>query len=86
MINYKFRKLSFKNDKLKFYTRPKINKTGNLDAHYSSFNCHTNTISKHVDFHLQPIIKNIISYVIGTKDFLQKLDKVKIFATLTGKP
>ena len=42
----------------------------------SSVNCHTNTISKYVDLHLQPIAKNI-SYVRGTTDFLRKLDKVK---------
>ena len=29
----------------------------------SSVNCHTNTISKSVDFHFQPIVKNIPSYV-----------------------
>ena len=43
----------------------------------SSVNCHINTISKYVDFHLQPIVKNILSYVRDTTDFLQKLDKVK---------
>ena len=35
------------------------------------------TISKYVDFHLQPIVKNNPSYVRDTKDFLQELDKVK---------
>ena len=43
----------------------------------SSVNYHTYTISKYVDFHLQPIVKNIPSYVRDTTDFLQKLDKVK---------
>ena len=43
----------------------------------SSVNCHTNTISKYVDLHLQPIVKNISFYVRGTTDFLRKLDKVK---------
>ena len=62
----------------KFYTRPKIHKTGNPRRPVvSSVNCHTNTISQYVDFHLQPIIKNIPSYVRDTTNFLQKLDKVK---------
>ena len=81
----------FKNDKLiteniakglqdtpKLYTRSKIHKTGNPGRPVvSSVNCHTYTISKYVDFHLQPIVKNIPSYVRDTTDFLQKLDKVK---------
>ena len=62
----------------KFYTRPKIHKTGNHGrSAVSSVNHHTSTISKYVDFHLQPIVKNISSYVRDTTDFLQKLDKVK---------
>ena len=65
-------------DMPKFYTRPKIHKTGNPGSPVvSSVNCHTYTIPKYVDFHLQPIVKNIPSYVRDTTDFLQKLDKVK---------
>ena len=40
-------------------------------------NCHTGNISKYVNYHLQPIFKEIPSYVKNTKDFLKKLDKVK---------
>ena len=62
----------------KFFTRQKIRKTGNPGRLVvSSVNCHAYTISKDVDFHLQPIVKNIPSYVRGSTDFLQKLDKVK---------
>ena len=62
----------------KFFTRQKIRKTGNPGLLVvSSVNCHAYTISKDVDFHLQPIVKNIPSYVRGSTDFLQKLDKVK---------
>ena len=62
----------------KFYTRPKIHKTGNPGRpEVSSVYCHTNTISKYVDFHLQPIVKNMRSYVRDITDFLKKLDKVK---------
>ena len=61
-----------------FQTRPKIHKTGNPRRPVvSSANCHTYTISKYVDFHLQPVVKNIPSYVRNATDFLQKLDKVK---------
>ena len=55
-----------------------VYKTGNPGSPVvSSVNCHTNTILKYVDFHLQPIATNIPSYVSGTTDFLQKLDEVK---------
>ena len=81
----------FKNDKLiteniakglpdtpKFYTRSKIHKTGNPGRPVVSFvNCHNYTISKYVDFHLQPTVENISSYERDTADFLQKLDKAK---------
>ena len=61
-----------------FYAQPKIHKTGN-PGHpvVSSVNCHTYTISKYVNFHLQPIVKNIPSYVRDTTDFLQSLDRLK---------
>ena len=62
----------------KFYTQPKTHKTGNPGRPVVSFvNCHTNTISKYVDFHFQPIFKNIPSHIRDTTDFLKKLDKVK---------
>ena len=55
----------------KFYTRPKIHKTGNPGRPVvSSVNCHTSTISKYVNFHLQPIVKSIPSYGRDTTDFL----------------
>ena len=62
----------------KYLWRSLIFKTGN-PGHpvVSSINYHTNTISKYVDFNLQPTVKNIPSFVSGTTDFLQKLDKVK---------
>ena len=47
--------------------------TGNPERpEVSSVNCHTYTISKYVDFHLQPIVKNIPSFVRDTTEFLQK--------------
>ena len=39
-------------------------------------NFHTTNISKYVNYHLQPIVKEIPSYVKDTQDFLKKLEKV----------
>ena len=64
-------------EKPKFYTRLKIYKTGNPeDPAVKSVKCHTNTISKYTDFHLQPIVRDIPSYVRDTTDFLQKLKNI----------
>ena len=40
-------------------------------------NCHSANISNYVDYHLQPIVKEILSYVKERQDFLKKLEKVK---------
>ena len=65
-------------DMPKLYTQQKMRKTASPGRPVvNSVNYHTDTISKYVDFHLQPIGKNIPSYVRDTTDFLQKLDKVK---------
>ena len=62
----------------KFYMRPKIHKEGNPGCPVVNLvNCHTVNISKYVDYHFQPIVKEIPSYVKGTQDFLEKLEKVK---------
>ena len=37
----------------------------------SSVNCHTTNISKYVDYHLQPIVKEIPSHVKDTQYFLK---------------
>ena len=74
LINFKYSKRKRQN----FNIRPKIHKTGNSGRPVvNSVNCHTNSISKYVDFHLQLIFNNIPSYVRDTTDFFQKLDKVK---------
>ena len=62
----------------KFYLRPKIHKEGNPGRPIvSSVNCHTANIWKYVDYHTQPIVKEILSYVKNTQDFLKILEKVK---------
>ena len=40
-------------------------------------NFHTANISKYVDYHLQPIVKQIPSYVKDTNDFINKINAVK---------
>ena len=48
----------------KFYMQPKIHKKDNPDQPVvSSVNCHTSGICKYVDYLLQPIVKDIPSYV-----------------------
>ena len=43
----------------------------------SSVDCHTSSISKCVDYTLQPIVKDIPSCVWDTKNFLTKLNHVR---------
>ena len=42
-----------------------------------SLKCHMSKISKYVDFHLQPVAKQIPSYVKVTNNFLCTLDAIK---------
>ena len=61
-----------------FYISPKFRKEGNPGRPVvSSINCHTANISKYVDYHLQPIVKQIPSYVKDTNDFINKINAVK---------
>ena len=39
----------------------------------SSVNCHSSKISEYVDYHQQPIVREIPSYIKDTSDFLRKL-------------
>ena len=61
-----------------FYISPKIHIEDNPGRPVvSSINCHTTNISKYVDYHLQPLVKQIPSYVKDTKDFINKINTVK---------
>ena len=40
-------------------------------------NFHTANISKYVDYHLQPIVKQMLSYVKDINDFINKINIVK---------
>ena len=52
------------NKNIQFYTQPKIHKEGNPGGPViGSVSCHTSKISGHVDYHFQPIVKQIPSYV-----------------------
>ena len=62
----------------KFNLRPKIHEESYPGRPVvSSLNCHIANISKYVDYHLQPIVNEIPSYVKDTQDFLKKLEKLK---------
>ena len=57
----------------KFYLSPKKHKPNNpCRPVISSVDCHTSNISRYVDYHLQPIVKNIPSYIKDTKTSLKK--------------
>ena len=58
----------------RFYHLPKIHKPGNPGRPIiSSCGAPTERISEYVDFHLQPLVRQIPSYLRDTKDFLQKI-------------
>ena len=60
-----------------FYLRPKVHKKGNPGRSVtSSINCHTSKIPKYVDYHFQPIVKEIPSCVQDTIDFLTKINQI----------
>ena len=42
----------------------------------SSINCHPSKISEYVNYHLQPIVKELPSYVQETTDFLRKINQI----------
>ena len=57
---------------------PKIHKISNPGRPVvSSIRCHSTNIPKLVNYHLQPIVKNIPSYVPDSNDFLNKIDIAK---------
>ena len=58
---------------LKLYTRPKTHKGGNPGRPViSSVGCHTSSMFQYVEYYLQHIIKQILSYVKDTNDFINK--------------
>ena len=60
-----------------FYLKPQVHKEGNPGRPLiSSSNCHTSKISEYVDYHLQPILKDIPSYVQDTTNFVRKINQI----------
>ena len=75
-INDKTKKYLIQSDPKpgRFYILPKIHKTGNSGRPIVSSNSHpTERISDFVDYHLQPLVSKLPSYVKDTNDFLNKL-------------
>ena len=63
----------------KFYISPKIHKENNLGRPViNSINCHTSEISLFVDHHLQPLVREIPSYIKDTNDFINKIDNFAV--------
>ena len=61
-----------------FFLQPKIHNKENLGRPViSSISCPTSKISEYVDYHLQSVIKQILSYVKDTNDFISKLKAVE---------
>ncbi len=57
-----------------FWLFPKIHKTNNPGRPViSSINCNTSKLSKSVDHHIQPLAKQVKSYIQDTTDFINKL-------------
>ena len=44
----------------------------------SSINCHTSEISRFVDHHLQPLVREIPSYIKDKNDFINKIDNFDV--------
>ena len=58
----------------RFYILPKVHEPGNPGRPIVSSNSHpTERISHFVDYHLQPLVHKLPSFVKGTNDFLNKL-------------
>ena len=61
----------------RFYILPKIHKRGNPGRPIvSSCGAPTEGISRFVDYHLNPLVKKIPSYIKDTSDFLLKLERL----------
>ena len=61
----------------RLYMLPKIHKEGNPGRPVvRSVNCHTSKISKFVDYHIQPLAKELPSYVKDTTDFINKVKDI----------
>ena len=63
----------------KFYISPKIRKESNLGKPViNSINCHSSETSRFVDHQLQPLVREIPSYIKDTNDFVNKIDNFAV--------
>ena len=63
----------------KFYISPKIHKPNNPGRPViNSIECHTSEISRFVDHHLQPVVKQIPSYIKDTNHFINKVNNFSV--------
>ena len=63
----------------KFYISPKIHKENNPGRPMINLiNCHTSEISRFVDHHLQPFVREISSNVKDTNDFLNEINNFPV--------
>ena len=66
----------------KFYITPKIHKENNPRRPViNSINCHTSETSRFADYHLQPLLEEIPSYIKDTIDFANKINNFKFGKT-----
>ena len=61
----------------RFYKKSKIHKEGIPGRPViNPVKCRSSKISEYVDYHLQPLVQEIPSYIKGTSDFLRKLEPI----------
>jgi len=61
----------------RFYMLPKVHKPNNPGRPVvGSVACYSSLISKYVDFHLNPVVQRLDSYVRDTTDFINKLSAI----------
>ena len=71
----------------RFYILPKVHKPGNPGRPIVSSNSHpTERLSHFVDYHLQPLVHKLPSFVKDTNDFLNKLLTIRHCAGLVPIP
>ena len=77
-ISWKLKQIKIQNKRIPwFYTKPKILKRGITGRPViSSVNCHSSKIQEYVDYHLQPIVREIPLYIKDTSNFLRKLKPI----------
>lgn len=67
-----------KNNLPQFKIFPKVHKEGNPSRLViSSIDCHTTKISKYIDNQVQPHVKELISYVKDSTDFIWKINSME---------